>query len=71
VLGARIGGIPELIQEGVTGELFESGNVEELKEKVDKLWKDTPLTEEYGKNCAKEIFAAKAEYASKLLSLLG
>ena len=29
VIGADIGGIPELIQEGKTGELFESGNVEQ------------------------------------------
>lgn len=30
VIGARIGGIPEMVQEGETGALFESGNVEEL-----------------------------------------
>ena len=38
VLGARIGGIPELIEEGVTGMTFESGNVEDLKEKIEKMW---------------------------------
>ena len=31
VLGANIGGIPELISVGSTGELFESGNGEDLK----------------------------------------
>jgi glycosyltransferase involved in cell wall biosynthesis len=30
VIGARIGGIPEMIQDGRTGALFESGNVDEL-----------------------------------------
>ena len=30
VIGARIGGIPELIRDGVDGILFESGNVEDL-----------------------------------------
>lgn len=34
VLGARIGGIPELISENVTGITFESGNEKELKEKI-------------------------------------
>lgn len=34
VLGADIGGIPELITAGKTGELFESGNKEELKSKI-------------------------------------
>ncbi len=38
VLGARIGGIPELIEENVTGMTFESGNVEELKEKIELMW---------------------------------
>ena len=33
VLGANIGGIPELIQVGKTGELFESGNAERFEEK--------------------------------------
>ena len=30
VIGARIGGIPEMVHEGETGALFESGNVDEL-----------------------------------------
>lgn len=34
VLGARIGGIPELIDEGKNGLLFTPGNVEELKKKI-------------------------------------
>ena len=38
VLGARIGGIPELIEEGVTGMTFESGNVEDLKDKIELMW---------------------------------
>ena len=38
VLGADIGGIPELIRVGRTGELFESGNAADLKQKVEMLW---------------------------------
>lgn len=37
VLGADIGGIPELIEVGKTGELFESGNKEELKNKIKEM----------------------------------
>ena len=37
VLGADIGGIPELIRVGQTGELFESGNKEELKKKIREM----------------------------------
>lgn len=37
VLGARIGGIPELIEEEVTGMTFESRNGEDLKVKIDSM----------------------------------
>ena len=37
VLGADIGGIPELIEVGKAGELFESGNKEELKSKIKEM----------------------------------
>ena len=37
VLGARIGGIPELIDEGVSGMTFTSGDVEDLKDKIVKM----------------------------------
>ena len=34
VLGARIGGIPELIEEGINGFLFRSGDIQDLTEKI-------------------------------------
>ena len=37
VLGAHIGGIPELIEEDVNGMTFRSGDVEDLKEKIEKM----------------------------------
>ena len=38
VLGARIGGIPELIDEGVNGMTFESGNASDLAEKIEAIY---------------------------------
>ncbi len=38
VLGARIGGIPELIEERVSGLCFESKNVEDLKDKIKDMF---------------------------------
>ena len=38
VLGARIGGIPELIEEGVNGMTFESGNVDDLTDKIGRMF---------------------------------
>ena len=37
VIGARIGGIPELVREGTTGLLFESGNANELSDNISWL----------------------------------
>lgn len=38
VLGARIGGIPELIIKGVTGMTFESRNVDDLASKIEQIF---------------------------------
>lgn len=51
VLVANIGGIPELIQIGKTGELFASENEKDLKEKIKKLWDDKNLCIECSANC--------------------
>jgi len=37
IVSSRVGGIPELITDKETGLLFESGNVEELKNKIEEL----------------------------------
>ncbi|MBQ9887398.1 MAG: glycosyltransferase family 4 protein [Lachnospiraceae bacterium] len=69
VLGADIGGIPELIEEGRTGELFESGNIEKLKEKIQKLWSDKSLTESYAANCRDIRFDTIDEYYDKIMKI--
>ena len=38
VLGSAIGGIPELIEEGVDGMTFKSGDVKDLGEKISMMW---------------------------------
>jgi glycosyltransferase involved in cell wall biosynthesis len=38
VIGARVGGIPELLVDGETGYLFESGNKEELKNQIECVY---------------------------------
>ena len=62
VLGADIGGIPELIEVGKTGELFESGNKEELKNNIremnDKQYK-----------VEKVSFDTVDEYCQKLMKI--
>lgn len=70
VLGANIGGIPELIQAGKTGELFESGNAVELKEKIEKLWNDKELAKQYSENCKVIEFDTIDRYYEKLLRII-
>lgn len=50
VIGSRIGGIPEQIEDEKTGFLFEMGNVLELAEKILRLWNNKALRNEMGKN---------------------
>lgn len=69
VLGADIGGIPELISTGKTGELFKSGNSSELKTKIQKLWSNKVATDEYSKNCANINFVTISSYCEKLLKM--
>lgn len=69
VLGADIGGIPELIQVGRTGELFESRNTNALKVKIRKLWDDRELTANYSENCRNVRFDTVAEYCGKLMKI--
>ena len=69
VLGANIGGIPELIQVGKTGELFEHSNSADLKAKIRKLWDDKELCEKYSENCKYISFDTIDEYYEKIMKV--
>ncbi len=69
VLGTRIGGIPELIQEGVTGELFTPGDTRELIEKIRNLWNHHEVTDLYSSNCGNDKFDNLGNYCNKLLKI--
>ena len=69
VLGANIGGIPELIRVDETGELFESGNVRMLQEEIMRMWNDRIRLENYT-NGTKDIgFDNLERYTQKLVDL--
>lgn len=69
VLGANIGGIPELIQEGKTGELFTSGDKDQLKEKIYQLWNDSDRLKAYSENCKDIKFDTIEQYYKKLMKI--
>jgi glycosyltransferase involved in cell wall biosynthesis len=49
VIASKIGAIPEIIDDGVDGLLFEPGNVKELTKKIKMLWEDHELCDRMGK----------------------
>ncbi len=55
VIGTRIGGIPEQIEDGKTGLLFQRGDVNELKEQMVLLWRDPELRREMGRAARRKL----------------
>lgn len=66
VVGSRLGGIPELIQEGKTGLLFESGNSDDLADKIKKIIDNN---ENYIRNCKNVSFETSESYYDKLMCI--
>lgn len=48
VVGSRMGGIPELVEDGKTGLLFDAGNVNELSSVLDRLMSSAELRRQLG-----------------------
>ena len=69
VLGADIGGIPELIRVGETGELFASGHCEELTRAIEVLYQDLGKQDAYCHNCKDIQFDTIAQYTQKLMHI--
>lgn len=69
VVASSLGGTSELVRHGITGELFEGGNKDDLAEKIIKLWKDEELCRKYAENCRETAFDTLAEYADKVLKI--
>ncbi len=69
VIGAKIGGIPELIKDGKTGLLFESGNSDDLKEKINAMWEEKADIEHYVNECYNNDFRSIEEYCNELLQI--
>ena len=69
VIGADIGGIPELIDNGKTGVLFESGNVDSLVKTIKELWNNDNKLKEMSTNCKNVEFDTIEQYYDKVLSI--
>lgn len=71
VIGAKIGGIPELIKENETGLLFAPGNADELLEKLRYLLKTPGVLETFTENCKGVTFETTQTYYEKIIKLYG
>lgn len=68
VLVSDLGGAPELVQAGATGELFRGGDVEELTAHIRELWEDPERCRRYRDNCREVKFDTVGEYCSKIIN---
>lgn len=69
VVGARIGGIPELVKDNQTGLTFAGGDAEDLKAKIARLLNSPAEIERMGRNARRfveEEFNAESHYAGLL-----
>lgn len=55
VVGSNVGGIPELLDEGKTGVLFNMGDDLQLSEKIEMLYDDPVKCREMGKNARQRV----------------
>lgn len=67
VIGARVGGVPELIEDDVNGRLFEQKNSNELSKIIKELWDNPQTVERYSRECLKLNRDGLPEYYDKLM----
>lgn len=57
IVCSRIGGLPEIVENGVNGLLYEPGNVAELMARIQSLWEDAALCEKLGEEVRRRFSA--------------
>lgn len=67
---SKMGGAPELIEEGCSGELFTAGDPDDLERAIRKLLAPG-ATEKYIQGCAQQKFETPSSYYEKLMGIYG
>lgn len=71
LLASNIGGIPELMNDEITGELFEAGNAQDMEYKLlDILNPNNEKLEKYTRNCRNSNFDGSEKYVHKYIKLI-
>lgn len=71
VIGAAIGGIPELIEEGVTGRIFTPGDADDLEQQLRYLLETPQVLDTYTANCCQVTFETPETYYLKMMKIYG
>lgn len=67
VLASDLGGAPELVEPGRTGDLFRGGDVQDLTEHIKEMWENPELCRQYSENCRELRFDTIEEYCTKIV----
>lgn len=69
IIASDIGGVPELVQDGITGELYRAGDATQLKDKILALWNDENQLSRYRDGCTNISYDSVETYCSKLIEV--
>ena len=69
VIATDLGGTPELINNGVSGVLFEPGNVDSLLKCVNRLWNDEAVVRRLSHGCLQQSYMGVEEYTEQLMKI--
>ncbi len=69
VIGAAIGGIPELVDDGETGLLFEPNNQSAFEAALKSITEDDGLAARLSQNCIKKEFHTTESYCERLIEI--
>ena len=70
LIASDMGGTPELLEDGVRGELYHGGDAAQLKEKIEKFYNNPELVQKYRNACDKLPFDTVSEYYDKYMNLI-
>jgi len=71
VIASRIGALPEIVEDGVSGLLFDPGNAEQLAVKMRLLWENPELCKRMGKAARQKVVRHYSEdlYYKRLMQI--
>lgn len=69
VVATRLGGIPELVNDGKTGILFEPGDEDALLKCIKDLWADEQTVQKLREACLQQNYMSVEDYVKQLLSI--